>query len=140
MNWKPDPYAVGTDAFQLSWLGLQGYTFSPFALHQEVHSKDSAGEEHSGTNNTLLANTSLVSSSSGVGSVTPTTLIKETRPPDRSTQSASLTSDPGQTLTSHLESIREKYLTAGVLQETADLLFAGWNQGINTAYESGYKR
>ena len=30
--WKPDPFAMATDALQASWKGLQGYAFPPFCL------------------------------------------------------------------------------------------------------------
>ena len=30
--WKPDPFSVGTDALRMSWQGLHGYAFPPFAL------------------------------------------------------------------------------------------------------------
>jgi len=32
VSWRPDPYAMGTDAFQLCWLNLMGYAFPPFSL------------------------------------------------------------------------------------------------------------
>ena len=32
VSWKPDPFAVATDAFQLSWNHRLGYAFPPFAL------------------------------------------------------------------------------------------------------------
>ena len=32
VSWRPDPFSLGTDAFQLTWLGLQGYAFLPFSL------------------------------------------------------------------------------------------------------------
>ena len=31
-SWRPDPFAQATDAFRLSWKGLNGYTFPPFGL------------------------------------------------------------------------------------------------------------
>ena len=30
--WKPDPFAMATDALAISWSGLQGYAFPPFSL------------------------------------------------------------------------------------------------------------
>ena len=32
VSWHPDPFAMATDAFQISWKGLLGYTFPPFSL------------------------------------------------------------------------------------------------------------
>ena len=32
VSWFPDPFAMATDAFQLSWTNLKGYSFPPFVL------------------------------------------------------------------------------------------------------------
>ena len=32
VSWRPDPFAMATDAFQLQWTDLQAYAFPPFAL------------------------------------------------------------------------------------------------------------
>ena len=32
VSWRPDPYAMATDAFQIRWTGLEAYAFPPFAL------------------------------------------------------------------------------------------------------------
>ena len=32
VSWHPDPFAVATDAFQISWQGELGYAFPPFSL------------------------------------------------------------------------------------------------------------
>ena len=32
VSWKPDPFALATDAFLLNWKGLKGYAFPPFCL------------------------------------------------------------------------------------------------------------
>ena len=32
MSWRPDPFAVGTDALQMPWWSERGYAFPPFAL------------------------------------------------------------------------------------------------------------
>ena len=32
VTWKPDPFAVATDVFQLSWKDRLEYAFPPFAL------------------------------------------------------------------------------------------------------------
>jgi len=32
VSWRPDPFAMATDAFSLHWQGLQAYAFPPFAL------------------------------------------------------------------------------------------------------------
>ena len=32
MSWRPDPLAMGTDAFQIKWQKVKGYAFPPFCL------------------------------------------------------------------------------------------------------------
>ena len=32
ISWFPDSFAQGTDAFQITWLNLRGYSFSPFSM------------------------------------------------------------------------------------------------------------
>ena len=32
MSWRPDPYAMATNAFKASWVDLQAYAFPPFSL------------------------------------------------------------------------------------------------------------
>ena len=32
VSWRPDPFAMAMDTFSLSWQGLQGFAFLPFAL------------------------------------------------------------------------------------------------------------
>lgn len=32
VTWKPEPFAMATDALQISWKGLWGYAFPPFSL------------------------------------------------------------------------------------------------------------
>ena len=36
ISWRPDPYAVGTDALQVPWTRWRGYAFPPFALISKV--------------------------------------------------------------------------------------------------------
>ena len=39
MSWKPDPFAVGTDAFLANWEGMKAYAFPPFCLIQRCVAK-----------------------------------------------------------------------------------------------------
>ena len=32
VSWKPDPHAIATDAFEMTWSDVQGYAFPPFSL------------------------------------------------------------------------------------------------------------
>ena len=46
---------------------------------------------------------------------------------------------PQQASTSRLESLWQQHSTAGVSKETSELPLAGWSNGTNTAYQSGWK-
>lgn len=39
MSWRPDPYAMGMDAFQIPWNNKRGYAFPPFCLITRCLSK-----------------------------------------------------------------------------------------------------
>ena len=39
MSWKPNPFAVGTDAFLKNWEGMEAYAFPPFCLIQRCVAK-----------------------------------------------------------------------------------------------------
>lgn len=39
MSWKPDPFAMGTDAFLAHWGGMKAYAFPPFCLIQRCIAK-----------------------------------------------------------------------------------------------------
>ena len=45
----------------------------------------------------------------------------------------------GEAPAGRLESVRGCYTATGLSQQAADLLVAGWSQGTNTAYESGWR-
>ena len=32
ISWRPEPFAIATDALQVLWINLQGYAFPPFCL------------------------------------------------------------------------------------------------------------
>jgi len=36
VSWRPDPFAVGTDALQIPWIGWKGYAFPPFVLISKI--------------------------------------------------------------------------------------------------------
>jgi len=36
VSWRPDPFALGTDAMQIPWTGWKGYAFPPFVLISKI--------------------------------------------------------------------------------------------------------
>ena len=36
VSWRPDPFALGTDAMQIPWTRLKGYAFPPFVLISKI--------------------------------------------------------------------------------------------------------
>ena len=45
LSWRPDPFTIATDAFQITWIDCQGYAFPHFSLVgkclQEIHREES---------------------------------------------------------------------------------------------------
>ena len=75
ITWKPEPFAMATDALQVLWRDLQGYVFPPFCLIGRT--EDRRGEINSSLSGTHMAPSSLVSSSAGsaCGDAHPTTEV-----------------------------------------------------------------
>ena len=140
ISWRPDPGAMGTDAFQWSWKDLKGYAFPPFALIgrclQKVRVERSTviliapTWQNQPWYATLLEMLIEFPSSSSMSQG----LVE--RPGGPTTP----TNKPKQIKTSRLEDIWRQHTAAGVSAQTSELLLTGWSIGTNTAYESGWKQ
>ena len=58
--WRSDPFAVAIDAFQISWLYLNGYAFPPFCLVGRCLQKIKIEKKLNSSNSTSVANSILV--------------------------------------------------------------------------------
>ena len=140
VSWKPDPFAVAMDASQLSWNHRLGYVFPPFALIGKMCSESTKGTEYHSVGDSPLEGTDLVPGTLGSGSGVSTSPPQETKPPEGSPRQIAPTGRPREPPASCLESVRGHFSAAGVSQQAAELLVAGWSRGTNSAYESAWKR
>ena len=106
----------------------------------EVYPEDTHGREHCSADSFSLAGSGMVSSPTGVGGGASSPANQVMEPIDRPLRRHSSPDKPREAPVSCVESVRERYTSAGLSQQTADLLVAGWSQGTNTAYESGWRR
>jgi len=136
MSWFPDPFAQGTDAFQILWKDLKGYCFPPFAMICRPQRSC-----NNGSDNSSLECSSLVSSSLGnvMQSTNPASSIEQHT---IVTQSATTPiSSAGPSPVSGLEGYRQTLLTSGVSEQTAELLRShSWRKGTTGAYNSAWKQ
>ena len=51
-SWFPDPFAIATDAFQMSWSNLKGLQFSTFFNNLLMPGKSAEGSRYNGINYT----------------------------------------------------------------------------------------
>ena len=137
ISWRPDPFAIMADAFQMSWKNEQGYAFPPFALLgkclQKIHQE--------GCTVTLIAPTW------STQPLYPTLLelltidLTEVRvSSDRPIQSNTSTTEKGSTGASRLEGLRRLHLKEGVSKMASDLMLAGWSKGTNSTYQSSWSK
>ena len=133
VSWRPDPFAMATNALQISWSELKGCAFPPFALIGRCLMKV----------RTERCTVLLIAPCWRTQTWYPVLLellvdypifLPE---PERPSQPA--TSAEGSSACC-LESIRQQHTSVGVLKQAAELLAAGWSKGTNTAYQSGWRR
>ena len=86
ISWRPDPFAIGTDALRVNWTDLKGYAFPPFALIARCLQK----VRQEKCTLILVAQTwstpAMVSSSSRIVCSSPAPVTKEAGPSVRSVQ------------------------------------------------------
>ena len=139
VSWRPDPFAIMVDAFQMTWKSEQGYAFPPFALLgkclQKIHQE--------GCTVTLVAPTW------STQPWYPTLLELTIEPPlilprsvssDGSIRSNTSSTEEGSTGASRLEGLRRLHLKGGVSKRASDLMLAGWSKGTNSTYQSSWSK
>ena len=137
IEWKPDPFAQGTDAFKLDWKEMEGYAFPPFCLTGKCIQK-------------------ILKEQSTITMVVPWWHSQACFPvlleivadfPLFLPNHRDLLKDPGASTnvsrkpeTSHLQSIRRQHTAKGVSEKATELLLARWGKGTNAAYQSRWAR
>ena len=141
VSWRPDPFSIATDAFQMSWNQEVGRVcVSPVRPARQVSSQDSPRELHSYTDSSSLEHPALVSGTTRAINRQAGDTAKDRKSPNGPIQSTTSTVGKGSTGTSRMEGLRQLHLTEGVSRRASDLMLAGWSTGTNTTYQSAWNR
>ena len=128
----------GNECLQSRLAGPPRLHFPTICSVMEVPSEDEKEREHCGTDSSSLASSGVVSSPTGVSDGRSPTATQVALPADKPLRQQPSTNQSGGAPASHMKC--QGTVVAGLLQQAADLLVAGWSQGTNTAYNSGCRR
>ena len=140
VSWRPYPFAMAMDAFQVCWTNVEGYAFPPFPLLGRCLQKVRQEQSTLIIVALIMASTGVVSTPSGTASPASSVAPKPPILPQRPLRAATPTINDGTTSTSRLESFRNNHLADGISSRSSRLILAGWSKGTNIAYESARKK
>ena len=139
-SWHPDPFAVETDAFQMSWIREIGYAFPPFALIGRCLQK----VRQEGSSLVLIAPTW---STQHWYPILLETLIDYPvlLPVDQSLLrdpfNRHYSTSPNEPApVSRLEGIRANHSAEGISKRASTLILSGWSKGTNATYQSAWSK
>ena len=114
----------------------------PFPLlpNWQVPQESERGKSIPDTNSPSVEVSAVVSGTSGAVDRLSSGPTSKSSTLDRPVRRASPSDGGRSTPASRLEAIRSRQLAEGISEETTQLLASGWSKGINTAYESAWKR
>ena len=118
--WKPDPYSIATDAMSITWAQGHCYTFPPFCLISRVLSKIQQPSTHNNIDNTLLANTVVVSASVGNANKETSSNTKFNHTFSRSKRESPSISIEQNSYISGMTGFQEELSLLGVSEETTN--------------------
>ena len=140
LSWKADPQSLGADAFQQNWKhrGLL-YAFPPFSIIEKVLLKVKT-EGECNSNNTKLASTILVQSSSGItcNRTSASTSVKQHL--SKSSGPRTPSGHEQNPKTSGLESFRRSLASEGISARAAELIAGARRPGTSFNYESAWHK
>ena len=125
VSWRPDPFAIATDTFTMSWQEEVWYAFPPFSLIGRYLHKVR-----------LEGCTVLVTPVWDVQPWYRVLLDLLIEYPLLLPSYSQLLVDPSPA--SCLETIRETHLAERISERASALIWSGWSKGTNTAYQSGW--
>ena len=140
VSWHPDPFAVATDAFQISWQGELGYAFPHFLFGRQMphegttrrmyNSPDCPNMEHPAVVPSPTGAAHRLSITSAVTQDALTGSIQQAPPND--------VEEPASA--SRLETVRASHSAGGISTRASALITSGWSKGTNATYQSGWNR
>ena len=133
--WKPDPYSIATDAMSILWTRFHCYAFPPCTKQNTT-----IPSIHSNIDNTLLANTVVVSASVGNADKETSSDTKFNHTLSRSKRESSSISVEQNSYISGMAGFREELSLQGVSEETTQLIAKSRRLSALGNYESTWKK
>ncbi len=133
-SWRPDPYAVGTDAFLQDWSMIRnGYANPPVCLIGRILSHVKAQKNPGNLGGTGLEIAALVPGCPGnVGRLSEDNTGE---PPCQGISSSTVT-----TPISRMEYLRKRYASEKLSEEASGLLLKSWRSKTNKSYDSLFRK
>ena len=138
VSWRPDPNAMFTDAFTVSWSNLKAYAFPPFNLIQAVLQKSKTRERNSGISSPSVVSPAMVASPNRDVDRLPGLLRQRFSPSERHVRSNSGTPAISQSQIGRMESIRQRYTTAGLSGTAIELLSKSVKASTTKSYNCSW--
>ena len=143
MSWKADPHSLATDAFQMSWK-YRGATvcFSPFSNDRESFIQDQNRGCGFNSNNSKLANRTLVQSGSGIicNQASASTLVKQHLSKSSGCKSSTPYGHEPNPKTIGLGSLRQSLASEEISARAAELITGARRSGTYFNYESARRK
>ena len=131
VRWFPDPFAQATDAFQITWSNLKGYSFPPFSMICRCLAKTRKDQ----------ATVVVVTPTWLTHAWYPVLLEMSCRQPVLLPPATTPPCSSGTSATSGLAGFRQSILAQRVSEQTAKLLSChSWHTGTTSAYNSAWSQ
>ena len=132
--------ALATDALLQNWAVGRLYAFPPFCLTMRCLAKlrEEGGRTHTG--DSCVANTGLVSESSGIVRLPSDSLTLGSQVTSGPAGSITPVGDESNPLTSRLACVQRSLQSKGISSNASKLILAAWRPGTNSVYNSAWKK
>ena len=132
VSWRPDPYAMTTDAFTLNWVEFKGYANPPWNFNnQSTHpNQDSTGK--TGPSGSSMESTTLVPNPAGNANTQTDPTTQQAGPDTTNSQSQLSRHD---TTFSRMENLRDRFRNQEISEEASTLLLTSWRHKTAKAYD-----
>ena len=138
ISWRPEPFAIATDALQVPWINLQGYAFPPFCLIGKCLRK--AEREQA----TVLLIAPVWPHQTWYPALLETlidTPILLPRLHDLGHRPIRPATPTGQLpAIGRMGGVRERLASSGISGQAAQLITAGWSKGTSSTYQSAWAK
>ncbi len=136
VSWKPDPEALGTDAFALDWNQGKGYAFPPFSLIGRCLRQVQVQQVAELVIVTSLASTSMVPFTSGTLHRLPSSASTGPLPFDEGSGSTPTRPSP----LSWVACFHRSFETAQISPEVREILLSAWRPNTTKSYASAWNK